>query len=114
MEQNSVGFSNSMYLHVGFYTSYFGYGYKGIRNVPIMWPPISNPLTNPTTSLKLVSRIAQVGIVKDCGEPSNETKDYSKRKHNPKMPRIVLSRKSYHDWKGRPCPIGNASRSLTS
>jgi hypothetical protein len=47
MEQNLVGFLNSMYLHVGPYTPYFGYGYEGIWSVPIMWPLMSNPLTNP-------------------------------------------------------------------
>jgi hypothetical protein len=31
MEQNLVGFPNSMYLHVGPYTPYFGYGYRGHR-----------------------------------------------------------------------------------
>jgi hypothetical protein len=49
MEQNLVGFPNSMYPHVGPYTPYFGYGYKGIRSAPTMWPPMSNPLANPTT-----------------------------------------------------------------
>jgi hypothetical protein len=36
MEQNLVGFPNSMYPHVGPYTPYFGFGYKGIRGVPTM------------------------------------------------------------------------------
>ncbi len=75
-----------MYPHVRFYTPYFGFSYRGIRSVPTMWPPISNPLTNPTTSLKLVSKIAQVGIVTNCMEPSDEEKDYFERNHNPKMP----------------------------
>jgi hypothetical protein len=58
IEQNSVGFSNSMYFHVGFYTPYFGYGYKGIRNVRTMWPPISDPLTNPQHQVALHGCIA--------------------------------------------------------
>jgi hypothetical protein len=28
-----------------------------------MWPPISNPLANPITPPKPISRIAQIGIV---------------------------------------------------
>jgi hypothetical protein len=31
MEQNLMGFPNSMYPHVGPYTPYFGYGYGGHR-----------------------------------------------------------------------------------
>ncbi len=52
MEQNLVGFPNSMYPYVGPYTPYFGFGYGGIAGVPTMWPPMSNPLTNPTSSPK--------------------------------------------------------------
>jgi hypothetical protein len=114
IRKNSTGFSNSMYPHVGLYTPYFGFGYKGIRNDPTMWPPISNPLTNPMTSLKLVSIIAQVGIIKDCGEPLDEEMDYLKKKHNPKMPQFVPAKKSYHDWRGRPSPVGDVGRPLIS
>ncbi len=46
MEPNLVGFPNSMYPHVGPYTPYFGFGYGGIKGVPTMWPPMSNPLAN--------------------------------------------------------------------
>jgi hypothetical protein len=38
---------NLMYPHVGPYIPYFGSSYQGIGSVPIMWPPMSNPLTNP-------------------------------------------------------------------
>jgi hypothetical protein len=69
MEQNLVGFPNSMYLHVGPYTPYVGFGYGGIRGVLTMWPPMSNPLVNPMASPKLVSRIAQTEIVTNCREP---------------------------------------------
>jgi hypothetical protein len=46
MEQNLIGFPNSMYPHVGPYTPYFCYGYEGM-SAPTMWPPMSNPLANP-------------------------------------------------------------------
>jgi hypothetical protein len=36
MEQNLVGFPNSMYLRVGPYTPHFGFGYGGVRCVPTM------------------------------------------------------------------------------
>ncbi len=57
MEQNPIGFPNSMYLHVGPYTPYLGFGYEGIGGVPTMWPSMPDPLTNPTMSRKLVLRI---------------------------------------------------------
>jgi hypothetical protein len=72
MEQNPIGFPNSMYFYVGPYTPYFSSSYKGIRGVPTMWPLTSNHLTNPMISLKLVSRIVQVGIITDHGEPLDE------------------------------------------
>ncbi len=46
---------------------------------------MSDPLTNPTTSPKLVSGIAQVDIVTNHEEPLDEDENYLKRKHNPKM-----------------------------
>jgi len=58
MEKNPVGFPNSMYPHGGPYTPYFGYGYGGIRNVPIMRLPMFNPLTNPTTLVKSILGVA--------------------------------------------------------
>ncbi len=64
MEQNLVSFPNSMYLHVGPYTPYFGYGYGGINNAPTMWLPRFNPLVNPITPPKLVLEITQNEI--DC------------------------------------------------
>jgi hypothetical protein len=57
MDQNLVGFPNSMYLHVGPYTPYFGFGYEGVKGVPTMWPPMSDPLANLTASQKPVPRI---------------------------------------------------------
>jgi hypothetical protein len=97
MEQNPIGFPNSMYLHVGPYIPYFGSSYKGIGGVPIMWPPMSDPLINPMISPKLVPRIAQTRIVTNCGEPLDEDEDYSMRKHNYKMPQIIFTKKLYHD-----------------
>jgi hypothetical protein len=102
-----------MYLRVGPYTPYFGFGYRGIGGVPIMWPPMSNPLVNPTSSPKPISIIIQVGIVTNHIEPLDEDKDYSKRKHNPKMPQTIPIEKSYHDRKGRPSLIGDVGRLLT-
>jgi len=58
MEQNPVDFPNSIYPHVGPYTPYFGSSYEGIRSVPTMWPPMSNPLVSPTTLPKPVLGIA--------------------------------------------------------
>jgi hypothetical protein len=78
MEQNPVGFPNSMYLHVGPYTPYFAYGYGGIRSAPTIWPLMSNPLTNPMAP-KLVLGIAQTKIITNCREPSDENNDYSQK-----------------------------------
>jgi len=58
VEQNLVGFPNSMYPHVGPYTPYFGSSYKGIKSDCTMWPPMSDPLVCPTTPPKLILRIA--------------------------------------------------------
>ncbi len=77
-----------------------------------MWPPMSNPLVNPTSSPKPISIIIQVGIVTNHKEPLDEDKDHSKRQHNPKMPQIIPTKKLYHDQKGRPSPIGDVGRLL--
>jgi hypothetical protein len=45
-----------------------------------------NPLAKPIAPPKPISGIAQARIVTNCGELSNEYEDYSKGKHNPKMP----------------------------
>jgi hypothetical protein len=50
-----------------------------------------NPLVDPTPPPKLVARITQTRIITNYREPSDEDKDYSERKHNPKMPQIVLT-----------------------
>ncbi len=57
-----VGFPNSMYPHVGPYTPYFGYGYEGITNVPTVWPPMFNPLANPTTLPNPILGIDKLGL----------------------------------------------------
>jgi hypothetical protein len=74
-----------MFLHVGPYTSYFGYGYGGIGNVFTMWPLMFDLFANVTTPLKLISGVAQVGIITNYGGASDEDDDSSKRKHNLKM-----------------------------
>jgi len=79
MEQNPVGFPNSVFLHVGPYTSYFCSSYDGIGSVFVMWPPMSNPLINITTSPKLVLGVAQVEIVTNHREPLDEDDDSSKK-----------------------------------
>ncbi len=77
MEQNPVGFPNSMYFHVKPYTPYFGFNYRGVKGVPTMWPPMSDPLANPTISPKQVMGIVQIGIVTNCGELLDKNKNYS-------------------------------------
>jgi hypothetical protein len=93
---------------------YFGFSLRSIGGLPTMWPPMLDPLTNPTISPKLVQGIVQVGIVTYCGEPSDEDEDYFERKHNIGMPQIIFTEKPYHDQKGRPSLIGDASRPLMS
>jgi hypothetical protein len=58
MEQNLIGFSNSMFFHVGPYILYFCSSYGGIGSSLVMWPPMSNPLTNITTSPKPILGVA--------------------------------------------------------
>jgi hypothetical protein len=67
-----------------------------MRNVPTMWPPMSNPLTNFTAPPRSIWGVAQVGIVIDYGEPLDEDNDSSKRKHNLR----ILENHSY--WKTIP------------
>jgi hypothetical protein len=52
MEQNLIGFLNSMYSCVRPFTTYFGFGYEGIGSACTMWSPMFNPLTNPITQPK--------------------------------------------------------------
>jgi hypothetical protein len=65
-------------------------------------------------SPKPVMKIIQVEIITNCGEPLDEDEDYSEKKHNSKMSQIIPTKILYHDRRGRPSPIGDASRSLTS
>jgi hypothetical protein len=58
--------------------------------------------------------MAQAGIVTDYGEPLDEDNDSSERKHNPRMPRIVLIRKSCHERRGRPSLIRDVGGFPTS
>ncbi len=79
-----------------------------------MWPPMSNPLVDPTPPPKLISKITQIRIITNHREPSNEDKDYSKRKHNPKMPQIVPTKNLYHEQKGKPSLIRDVGRLFIS
>jgi hypothetical protein len=81
-----------MYPHVGPYTPYVGFGNKDIGSFPIMWPSMSNPLANPITPPKPILGIAQIGIVIDHGEPSNDDDEYSERKHNPRRYKSFLQK----------------------
>ncbi len=58
MENNLVGFPNSMFFHVGPCTPYFGPSYRGKGSVLIMWPPIFDPLVNITTPPKPILGVA--------------------------------------------------------
>ncbi len=94
-----------MFFHVGPCTPYFGFGYGGKGSVLIMCPPIFNPLVNITTPPKPISGLAQTSIITDLKELLDEDDDSSKRKHNPRMPRIVPIIKPYNERRGRPFVI---------
>jgi hypothetical protein len=102
MEQNTIGFPNSMYPHVVPYTSYFHSSYGGIGSVPTMWPSMSNPLANPTAPPKPVLGITQDEIITNHKELFGEDDDFFERKHNLRMPRIILTKRPYHGRKSRP------------
>jgi hypothetical protein len=89
MEQNLVGFPNSIYFHVKPYTSYFGSSYMGLRGVPIMWTLMFDLIANPTISPKLVMGIIQTRIVTNHGEPSDKDEDYSMKKHKSFLLKII-------------------------
>ncbi len=70
-----------------------------------MWPPMPNPLINPTISPKPVQGIVQAGIVTYCGGPSDEDEDYYERKHKLECHESFLSknhtmtrREEHHPW----------------
>ncbi len=79
-----------------------------------MWIPMSNPLINLMSPPKLILGIAQVGIVTNCKEPSDEDEDYFEREHNPMMPQIISIKKLYHEQKARPSPIGDVGKLPTN
>jgi hypothetical protein len=66
-----------------------------------------NVLVNPIAPPKPILGIAQIGIVIDRGEPSDDNDEYSKRKHNPRMLQIIPTKKLYHEQKGQPPSIGD-------
>jgi hypothetical protein len=94
-----------MFPPIGPHTPYFGSSYSGIGSVLAMWPPISSPFVNITTTPKLVLQVAQARVVIDHGEPLDDDDNSFKRKHNPRMPRILLTRKPYNEKKGKPSLI---------
>jgi hypothetical protein len=59
-------------------------------------------------------KIAQIEIITHQKELSDEDEDYSKDKHNPKMPQIFPTRKLYHDQRGKSSSIGDVGRLPTS
>ncbi len=107
MEKNLVGFPNSMFFHVGPCTPYFGPNYGGKGSVLVMWLPTFDPLVNIMTPPKPILGLAQTLIIIDYGELLDEDDDSSKRKHNPRMPQIVLIIKPYNERRGRPSVIGD-------
>jgi hypothetical protein len=74
---------------------------------------MSIPLTNLIAPPRSILGVAQIGIVMDYGEPLDEDNDSSKRKHNLRMPRIILIGKPYHEQKGKPSLIGDVGGLLT-
>jgi len=61
IEQNLIGFPNSMFFHVEPYRPYrpyFGYGYSGLGIVPAMLPPMFSPFTNITIAPKPILGVA--------------------------------------------------------
>jgi hypothetical protein len=61
-----------MFLHVGPYRPYFASGYDGMGSVLIMWAPMSSPFANITITPKPILGVAQIKVVVDNGEPSND------------------------------------------
>ncbi len=106
MEKNLVIFPNSMYPHVEPYTPYFGFGNTDIGSVPTMWPSMSNPLANLVTPQSQFWELHKLGLT-NRGEPLDEDDEYSKKKHNSRMPQIIPTKKLYHEQRGQPSPIGD-------
>jgi hypothetical protein len=86
MEQNPVGFPNSICLHVGPYSPYFCVSYDGIGSAHVLWPLMFDHVTKIMAPPHSILGVAQVGIVANHGEPLDEDDDFSKSKHNPRMP----------------------------
>ncbi len=61
-----------------------------------------SPFANIMAPPKLVSKVAQIGIITNHEEPLNEDNDSSERKHNPRMPQIIPFGKPYNEQRGRP------------
>jgi hypothetical protein len=72
IEQNLIGFPNSMCFHVETYRPYFGYGYSGLGIVLAVLPPMSSHFTNITIAPNPILGVAQAKVVTDNGEPSDD------------------------------------------
>jgi hypothetical protein len=86
MEQNLVGFPNSILLYVGPYITYFGVSYDGIGSAHVLWPLMFDCVTNIMAPPHPILGVAQVGIVTNHREPLDEDDDFFESKHNPRMP----------------------------
>jgi hypothetical protein len=76
IEQNPIGFPNSMFPHVGPYKPYFGYGYSGMGSVPTMWLLMFSPFVKITTTPKPIFRITQATVVINNGKALNDDDIY--------------------------------------
>jgi hypothetical protein len=63
-------------------------------------------LTFPITP-KPVLGVVQTGVVTNHEKPSDDDDNSFEKKHNPRMPQIFPTKKSYNERKGKPSPIGD-------
>jgi len=55
---------------------------------------------------KPILGVVQIGVVTNHKEPSDDDNSFEK-KHNPRMPQILPTKKSYNGRKSIPSPIGD-------
>ncbi len=63
---------------------------------------------------KLILGVVQIGVVTNYEEPSDDDDNSFEKKHNPRMPQILPTKKSYNEKKGIPSPIGDDGGLLVS
>ncbi len=63
---------------------------------------------------KPILGVVQIGVVTNHEEPSDDNDNSFEKKHNPRMPQILLTKKSYNEGKGIPSPIGDDGGLLVS